>query len=245
MFAYQLPLPSCAAGLVDCFMLIPAPMPLVQRPEPFDDPNWIFEIKHDGFRVLAVIEQGQCRFLSRKKHQLYRFRDLASALIREVHAEGALLDGELAVPDESGRTVFASMMKRRQQARLYAFDLLWLDGQDLRSQPLLKRKAMLKRLLPARSSHVLYADHTRGSGTELFRLACQLDLEGIVAKRADSPYEEHPAHPHWIKIKNPAYSQKERTEAACLSGLSDCPSEAGRHAPIDPPSLRDTQIRLQ
>jgi len=68
---------------------------------------------------------------------------------------------------------------------------------------------MLKRILPARSSHVLYANHTRGSGTELFRLACQLDLEGIVAKRSDSPYEEHPAHPHWTKIKNPAYSQKE------------------------------------
>ena len=121
----------------------------------------------------------------------------------------AVLDGELAVPDETGRTVFAAMMTRRQQALFYAFDLLWLDGEDLRRLPLVTRKAKLKRILPARSSHILYADHTRGAGIELYRLACQLDLEGIVAKRAASPYEEHPADPHWIKIKNPAYSQKE------------------------------------
>ena len=84
-----------------------------------------------------------------------------------------------------------------------------LNGEDLRSMPLWERKRKLKRILPARSAHVLYVDHTRGSGTELFRLACQLDLEGIVAKKADSPYGESAAEPHWIKIKNPQYSQKE------------------------------------
>jgi ATP-dependent DNA ligase len=76
--------------------------------------------------------------------------------------------------------------------------------------PLLARKDKLKRILPARSPHMLYVDHTLGTGTDLYRLACQLDLEGIVAKRADSPYEEKPNDPHfWIKIKNPMYSQKE------------------------------------
>ena len=84
-----------------------------------------------------------------------------------------------------------------------------LNGEDLRGVPLVKRKETLKRILPSRSPHVLYVDHTRGSGTELFRLYCQLDLEGIVAKRADSPYEDNEQAPHWFKIKNPNYSQKE------------------------------------
>jgi bifunctional non-homologous end joining protein LigD len=77
--------------------------------------------------------------------------------------------------------------------------------------PLLTRKDKLKRILPSRSPHVLYVDHSRGNGTALYRLACQLDLEGIVAKRADSRYEDTPNGRNWIKIKNPAYSQKEGT----------------------------------
>jgi bifunctional non-homologous end joining protein LigD len=120
-----------------------------------------------------------------------------------------VLDGELAVPDERGRSVFASIMKRRQDVRYYAFDVLWLNGKDLRRLPLLARKQLLKRILPTGSAHVLYVDHMRGSGTKLYRSACQLDLEGIVAKKADSPYENNWTDPYWIKIKNPQYSQKE------------------------------------
>jgi ATP-dependent DNA ligase len=75
--------------------------------------------------------------------------------------------------------------------------------------PLLARKEKLKRILPSRSPHILYVDHSRGNGSALYRLACQLDLEGIVAKRADSRYEDNPNTLNWIKIKNPAYSQKE------------------------------------
>jgi len=145
--------------------------------------------------------EGKCRQKYRSKHR--------EALAREVNVETAILDCELGVPDHLGRTVFAAMMKRRHEARYFGFDLLWLNGEDLRGVPLLTRKQQLRRILPGRSPHVLYVDHTRGSGTELYRLACQLDLEGIVCKRADSPYEENARSPHWIKIKNPAYSQKE------------------------------------
>jgi bifunctional non-homologous end joining protein LigD len=127
-----------------------------------------------------------------------------------VNAEVAVLDGELAVPDHTGRTVFAAMMKHRQLARFYAFDLLNVNGEDLRKLPLLTRKEKLRRILPSRSAHVLYVNHTKGAGQRLFELACQLDLEGIIAKRADSPYKEDTTHiPHWVKIKNPNYSQKE------------------------------------
>jgi bifunctional non-homologous end joining protein LigD len=189
-------------------MIIPKPLRLVPHVEPFDDPNWLYEIKHDGFRGLALIERGHCWFLSRRKHKFHRFRDLAASLAREVNADMAVLDGELAVPDQTGRTIFAAIMKHPRDVRYHAFDLLWLDGQDLRQFPLHVRKEKLKRILPSRSNHILYVDHTKGGGTNLYRLACQLDLEGIVAKKADSPYEDNERQPNWIKIKNSHYSQK-------------------------------------
>jgi bifunctional non-homologous end joining protein LigD len=101
------------------------------------------------------------------------------------------------------------MLARRRQVRLFAFDLLRLNREDLRGLPLVQRKAKLKKLLPSRSPHILYVDHTKGSGTELLQLICQLDLEGIVAKKADSIYDDEPKSRHWIKIKHPDDSQKE------------------------------------
>jgi bifunctional non-homologous end joining protein LigD len=190
-------------------MIIPTPMPLGQQSKPFDDLDWLYEIKHDGFRALALIDQGHCWFVSRRKHKFPGFRELAAALVREVNAEMAVLDGELAVPDQTGRTVFAAIMKHRQQARFYAFDLLNLNGEDLLKLPLLTRKEKLRGILPSRSAHVLYVDHTRGCGQRLYALACQLDLEGIVAKRSTSQYGQVGTGEDWIKIKNPNYSQKE------------------------------------
>jgi len=188
-------------------MRIPFPISLNQQSTPFDDPEWIFEIKHDGFRALALVEGGDCWFVSRKNRRFNGLQELATALVREVKAEMAVLDGELAVPDDTGRTVYSAVMTRREQARYFAFDLLWLNGEDLRALPLLTRKETLKRIIPSLSTHARYVDHTNGAGTDLYRLACQLDLEGIVAKRADSPYENQTAPPPWIEIKNPNYSQ--------------------------------------
>ena len=99
--------------------------------------------------------------LSRRKHKFHGFRELAAAFVREVNAEVAVLDGELAVPNQTGRTVFAAMMKHLRQARFYAFDLLYLNGEDPRKLPLLSRKERLRRILPSPSAHVLYVDHTR------------------------------------------------------------------------------------
>jgi bifunctional non-homologous end joining protein LigD len=195
-------------------------MALGQEEKPFDDPNWVFEIKHDGFRALALIDKGHCWLLSRRKLKFHTFGELAAAIGRDINADMAVLDGELAIPDETGRTVVASMIKRRRryqpysgqrhrEVRYYAFDLLWLNGKDLRGLPLLERKRQLKHILPSRSSHVRYVEFTRGAGTKLYRLACQLDLEGIVAKEANSLYVDHPTERYWIKIKNPKYSRKE------------------------------------
>src|SRR4051812_24019206 len=153
-------------------MKIPPTAPLRRQAEPFDDPDWIYEIKHDGFRALAVIEQGRCRFVSRKHQQLSGFRTLGEALVQEVKARTAILDGELAVADEHGRTIFASMTKRGgHDVRYFAFDLLWLNEFDLQELPLLRRKAKLRDNLPSQSAYVLYVDHTMGDGRWLFQCA--------------------------------------------------------------------------
>ena len=178
-------------------MEIPTPIPLGRLAKPFDDPNWVYEIKHDGFRALVVIEDGHCRLFSRKKHRLTGFRDLGEALVKELRLDSAILDGELVATDGMGRSVFAALMQRSKTIRYFAFDLLWLNGEDLRSLPLHVRKGKLKRILPSRSRHLLYVDHTKGAGTELYHLAFQLDLEGIVAKRADSLYDDIKPLGHW------------------------------------------------
>jgi ATP-dependent DNA ligase len=80
-------------------MILPYPMPLIQQAEPFDGDEWLYEIKHDGFRALAAIEREQCRLFSRKKHRFTGYQDLRTAFVKEVNAESALLDGELVVMD--------------------------------------------------------------------------------------------------------------------------------------------------
>jgi ATP-dependent DNA ligase len=145
-------------------MIIPTPMPLGHQSKPFDDPDWLYEIKHDGFRALAVIEDGRCRFFSKNKHRLTGFRDLGDAIVKELNVDNAVLDGELAATDELGRTVFEALMHRSRPMRYFTFDLVWLNGRDLRSMPLLARKRQLKQLLPARSAHMLLSGPYQRSG---------------------------------------------------------------------------------
>lgn len=173
------------------------------------DPAWLFEFKHDGLRALAVIEHGACRFISVHRQKVHGLRDLGAEVMKQVHAGQAIVDGEVVVTDHLGRTMFADMMKRRKLARFCAFDLVWVDGEDSRSLPLIKRKQALKRILPSRSAYVLYVDHVLGAGQRLYELACELDLEGIVTKRADSPYGESGDYRDWILIKNPGYSRRQ------------------------------------
>ena len=111
-------------------------------------------------------------------------------------------------------------MFRRAEPYFYAFDLLWLNGEDLRGLPLLQRKRRLRKLIGRRHSRLLYLDHLETNGSGLFRKACELDLEGIVAKRKTAAYRAM-VKPYWIKIKNPRYSQAagpEEQEAADIKG---------------------------
>lgn len=188
-------------------MLLPVfqPLTLGRKPEPFSHPDWLFEIKWDGFRALARIEHGRCRLISRNGNEFKSFSVLNSSLPKELNATTALLDGELVCLDDSGKPQFRDLLFRRGEPRFVAFDLLHCDGQDLRYAPLSERKHKLRSILTMQSDRLLYCDHLEHEGEALFRFACEQDLEGIVAKRKFDPYL--PDQATWYKIRNPNYSQ--------------------------------------
>ncbi len=187
------------------------PMLATLADHPFSDPNWLFEIKWDGVRALARIENGALALRSRTGVDIAkRYPELAS-LPNALAARKALLDGEIVALDAQGRSNFERLQERMHvrtpneslvsQIRVvyFAFDLLYCDGYDLREAPLLERKQLLQRLLYT-SERFRYADHQLEHGKELFTLAEQNGLEGIVAKRADSPYVSDRS-PYWVKLK--------------------------------------------
>jgi bifunctional non-homologous end joining protein LigD len=184
-------------------------MPLFRRLEAFSHPDWIFEIKHDGFRGLAYVEGEHARLLSRRGNGYKSFNDLGNWIGRHLKAENAVLDGEIVCLDPDGRSNFNALLYRRAEPSFYAFDLLWLNGRDLRDLPLLKRKEMLRAIIPAAPSRLLYSDHLDREGSQLFDFACQQDLEGVVAKWKHGSYLPNSSATTWIKIKNPSYSKIE------------------------------------
>ena len=184
------------------------PAVLVQQPAPFDDPDWIFEVKFDGFRSLAYVQDGRCELVSRKGKTYQRFKDLRECIGAGLKVDSAILDGEIVCLDDEGRSRFYDLMFRRGEPYLYAFDLLYLNGVDLRERPLLERKARLKEVIPGSASRLLYLDHIEKQGVELYQMGCERDLEGIVAKPKRSPYPTA-RKSCWIKVKNPSYSQAE------------------------------------
>ncbi len=196
------------------------PMPTSIQPmlasvveKPFDDPDWLFEIKWDGYRAIAFIHNGAVRLVSRNQNDLTPRYPEVRELTKFVSAKTAILDGEVVVLDEQGRSSFSLMQQRtgirshgRQAAPrselpvlYYAFDLLYLDSYDLRRVALEERKRVLKELLAA-GEIVRYSDHYAGQGVALFDAAKQKGLEGILAKRRSSSYEERRSR-EWLKIK--------------------------------------------
>ena len=181
------------------------PMPLTRRGEPFDDPDWIFEAKMDGFRAVAYVEADACRLVSRHGKEFRTFAALAADISRDLAPHAAILDGEIVHPGPDGRPLFYQLERSRGRGpfAFYAFDLVWLDGGDLRERALVERKAALRKLVPLEPQAVRYVEHV-ASGTKLFRAICELDMEGIVAKQAAGLYT--PEATTWVKIKNHAYS---------------------------------------
>jgi bifunctional non-homologous end joining protein LigD len=183
------------------------PMKLSRVARPFDDPAWIYELKHDGFRGIASIEDGRCQLVSRRNHVYKKFGSLCDAIARDLRVRNAILDGEIVCLDCDGRSLFNELLYRRGKPVFYMFDLLWLNGRDLRQVPLLERKQILRGLIRRnKDSRTIYAQHVEAQGCKLFAEICRMDLEGIVAKRRDGLYLPQT---RWIKIKNPDYTQAE------------------------------------
>ena len=182
------------------------PIRLKPLPSAFDRSNWIYAIKYDGFRAVAYVKDGTCRLVSRKGHVYDRFEHLCKWIGENLQVQNAILDGEVVCIDDEGKSQFYDLIFRRKPPYFYAFDLMWIDGEDLRPLPLVERKERLNALVPAQPSFVHYVDHLAENGTALFDHVCTMDLEGIVAKPAASPYKTTVP---WHKIKNPDYSQAE------------------------------------
>jgi bifunctional non-homologous end joining protein LigD len=189
------------------------PIRLSRRPEPFDSDEYLYELKIDGFRALAHLADGKGELVSRNGNVFRGFAELATWIAEHLKVDDAVLDGEIACLDGDGRPIFKDLLFRKSTCIFVAFDLLYLNGKDLRTLPLIERKRQLRMLLSRKRSRILYLDHVENDGRLLFEQIVKMDLEGMVCKRKSSPYRaaEKPS-PYWIKVKNPRYSQAEGRE---------------------------------
>lgn len=173
---------------------------------PPEGDDWLFELKYDGYRIIAFVEANNVRLITRNGYDFSaRFYDVASSLAGLSKGRPMVLDGEIVVTDKEGRSDFAALQSYLKNPKgknlIYIiFDLLALDGVDLRKHPLFERKEMLQKLLAGAPRNLYYSRHVRGNGKESFDAACQAGMEGIVAKRADSIYSGD-RNGDWIKIK--------------------------------------------
>ncbi|MHB8772694.1 MAG: non-homologous end-joining DNA ligase [Syntrophales bacterium] len=186
------------------------PMPQGLRPmlatlvkEPFDHPDWIFEMKWDGYRAIAAVRDGEVSLTSRNGIPLGRdYPPLVESLRKFKFA--ALLDGEIVVADDRGHPDFQMLQDYRKSGKghllYYVFDLLHLAGHDLTNLPLIRRKELLKKILPA-VPNIKFSDHVATEGTLFFRVVKEKGLEGIVAKHSPSPYRPGRRSRQWLKVK--------------------------------------------
>jgi bifunctional non-homologous end joining protein LigD len=168
--------------------------------------DWVHEIKYDGYRAVAAVAGGKVRIFTRKSLDwTERYQPLVRPLA-DLPCRSALLDGEIAVADKAGHTDFGALQNALGEGgkgiAYYVFDLLELDGVDLKRRPLLERKAKLAELLQdqPREGPIIYSDHVVGHGADFFKQACAMGLEGIISKRATAPYSSTRGK-SWLKVK--------------------------------------------
>ncbi|MCL8537907.1 DNA ligase D [Chryseobacterium gallinarum] len=171
--------------------------------KPFDDEEWVYEVKWDGYRAVALMNKGKVEIKSRNDKS---FNDKFYPVYDELKKFGldAILDGEIVVLGEAGTANFGSLQNWRSEADgdlvYYVFDILWYKGKDLKDLSLLERKAILRTVLPE-STKILPSEHFETSGITFLEEAKKLGLEGIMAKKKDSVYHTHSRSRDWLKIK--------------------------------------------
>ena len=166
--------------------------------------QWLHEIKHDGFRVIARKKGAQVRLYSRPGNDLtHRFPLIVETLAR-LRSRSCIIDGEAVACDDNGVASFDLVRHHRHNDRafLYASDLIELNGDDMRRDPLEVRKATLASIVAKARLGIRFNEHIEGNGPTVFAYACKMGLEGIVSKRKDSMYRSGRS-PDWLKKKNP------------------------------------------
>jgi bifunctional non-homologous end joining protein LigD len=172
--------------------------------EPPSGPSWIHEIKHDGFRILARKDGNQVRLITRNGYDFTGRYSLIVDAIASLPLETCIIDGEAIVVDQDGLSVFDLLRYRQHDhaAALCAFDLLELDGTDLRPSPIEERKQHLAWALRERHHGIALNATYDGDGALIYQHACALGCEGIVSKRLGTPYRAGRTD-QWLKMKNP------------------------------------------
>jgi bifunctional non-homologous end joining protein LigD len=173
--------------------------------------EWLHEIKHDGFRIIARKSNGRVRLYSRPGNDFTRRFPLILDALARLRWRSCIINGEAVACDDSGVASFDLVRHHRtnESIFLYAFDLIELNGDDLRRDPLDVRKATLRSVLTKVGHGIRWNEHIEGDGPTVFAHACKLGLEGIVSKRKDSAYRSGRS-PDWLKMKNPACSAVKR-----------------------------------
>jgi bifunctional non-homologous end joining protein LigD len=183
----------------------------------FDDPEWIFEIKWDGYRAIAEVNKNAKRLYSRNGLSFEADYPTVYTELSKIKKD-VVLDGEIVALDTEGKPQFQLMQNYKNDKSVplcyYVFDCLYVDGRSIEHKPLLERKAILKKLLP-KSDIIRYCDHIEEQGRAFFKLMQERDLEGMIAKRADSSYVEGVRTGNWLKIKHVL------TEEAVIAGYTE------------------------
>jgi len=180
------------------------PMLATLASEPFDDPDWRYEVKWDGYRALAYNNKGKVSLTSRNnKSFTTKYYPITEAM--QQWKIDAVLDGEILVIGKDGKANFSALQNWRSEADgdlvYYAFDLLWYEGKNVMDLPLYERQAILKEILPTNDDQVRLSEVFAANGLEFFEAAKKMELEGIMAKKADSHYNEDSRSKEWLKIK--------------------------------------------
>lgn len=172
--------------------------------EPFDDADWVYEVKWDGYRALAFINKGEVELLSRNNKTFNQKFYPIYKLLQDWKIN-AVLDGEILVLNDKGISNFGNLQNWRSEADgeliYYVFDILWYDGKNLMDIPLTGRQAILKDVLPSDDDRIRVSKVFNASGTEFFKAAERMGLEGIIAKKASSTYSANIRSKEWLKIK--------------------------------------------
>ncbi|HMK49848.1 MAG TPA: non-homologous end-joining DNA ligase [Thermodesulfovibrionales bacterium] len=199
------------------------PMPHAVKPmlstlikEPFDHPDWVFEVKWDGYRAIAEIRDKGVSIYSRNNISLNQKFPLIAESLRKLRFE-AILDGEIVVVDDEGHPDFQALQNYRRSGSghllYYVFDLLYFQGHDLTSLPLIRRKELLREVLPS-SARIKFSDHIAKDGTLFFSAVREKGLEGIIAKHSQSTYRIGRRSRQWLKVKT------HRTQEGVIAGFT-------------------------